>query len=89
MKKTPVFSEADGKFHQAEDIAQVLAGHIFHLRRQVEEQKLTEWVKGEEGNKILFTEITDKKEVQKNLTELENTEVKSALSRCLSKIKTT
>ena len=87
MKKTPVFTKADGIVHQAEDIAHFLAGHIFHLRRQAEEQKLTDWIKGGESNKLLFTEITAKKEVQKNLAEFENTEVKSALSRCLGKIR--
>jgi hypothetical protein len=87
MKKTPVFDQPDGDLHQAEDIAHFLTGHIFHLLKETDEKKLTEWVNEEEGNKDLFSEITKKTEVQKNLKEFEEIEVVSALSRCLKKIK--
>lgn len=87
MKKTPVFTRVDGEVHQAEDIAHFLTGHIFHLLKETDEKKLTEWVNEEEGNKDLFSEITKETELQKNLQEFENIEVESALSRCLKKIK--
>jgi hypothetical protein len=87
MKKTPVFTRADGDFHQAEDIAYFLTGHIFHLLKETDEKKLTEWVNEEEGNKVLFSEITQNTEIQKNLKEFEDIEVERALRRCLKKMK--
>jgi hypothetical protein len=86
MKKTPVDTNADGKIEQAEEIIPFLTKNFFHFLREMEEQKLAEWVDGEKMNKQLFNQLTDQKEVQKNLAEIDNTEVKSALSRCLKKI---
>jgi hypothetical protein len=87
MKKTPVDTNTDGKIDQAEDIVPFFTKNFFHFLREIEEQKLAEWVDEEERNKQLFNELTDEKEVQKNLAEIDNTEVNSALSRCLKKIK--
>lgn len=87
MKKTPVDNNADGQIDQAEDIVPILTKNFFHFLKKMEEQKLAEWVEEETSNKQLFNELTDQKEVQKNLAEIDNTEVNSALSRCLKKIK--
>ena len=87
MKKTPVDPPADGNIDQAEDIVPFLTKNFFHFLREMEEQKLAEWVSEEEMNKQLFNELTDQKEVQKNLSEIDNIEVKGALGRCLKKIK--
>jgi hypothetical protein len=86
MKKTPVDTNEDGKIEQAEEIIPFLTKNFFHFLREMEEQKLAEWVNEEETNKQLFNELTDQKEVQKNLAEIDNIEVKGALSRCLKKI---
>jgi len=85
MKKTP--ADAAGNIDQAEGIGPLFTKSFFHFLREMEEQKLAEWVSEEEMNKQLFNELTDEKEVQKNLAELDNTEIKGALSRCLKKIK--
>ena len=85
MKKTPV--DPPGNIDQAEDIVPILTKNFFHFLKEMEEQKLAEWVSEEEMNKQLFNELTDQKEIQKNLAEIDNTEVKGALSRCLKKIK--
>jgi len=85
MKKTPV--DPPGNIDQAEDIVPILTKNFFHFLKEMEEQKLAEWVSEEETNKQLLNELTDQKEIQKNLAEIDNTEVKSALSRCLKKIK--
>jgi hypothetical protein len=87
MKKTPVDTNEDGKIEQAEEIIPFLTKNFFHFLREMEEQKLADWVDEEEGNKQLFNELTDQKEVQKNLAEMDNIEVKGALSRCLKKIR--
>ena len=69
MKKTPVDTNADGKIDQAEDIIPFLTKNFFHFLKEMEEQKLAEWVSEEETNKQLFNELTDQKEIQKNLAE--------------------
>ena len=87
MKKTPVDPSSDGNIDQAEGIAPLFAKNFFHFLKEMEEQKLAEWVNEEEMNKQLFNELTDQKELQKNLAEIDNTEVRGALRRCLDRIK--
>lgn len=87
MKKIPVDPNALGKIDQAEDIVPFLTKNFFHFLKEMEEQKLAKWVGEEERNKQLFNELADEKEIQRNLSEIDNTKVTSALSRCLKKIK--
>lgn len=87
MKKTPVDPNPIGKIDQAENIVPFFTKNFFHFLEEVEEQKLAEWVGEEEMNKQLFNELADEKEIQKNLSEIDNTAITSALSRCLKKIK--
>ena len=84
MKKTP--ADLPGNIDQAEGIVPLFTKSFFHFLREMEEQKLAEWVSEEEMNKQLFNELTDQKEVQKNLAEIDSTEIRGALNRCLKKI---
>jgi hypothetical protein len=86
MKKHPVIPDDHAQLGKAEHIAALVTGYINQTLNHTEGEELDRWIADQDDNMVLFEEMTDEKELQKELEMLEKADVAAALKKCKKKL---